>query len=178
MAENKKIVAVNLIDLEVAPIGSDGSEGTVFEKVPVVHEDTFTYEDEDPTVTDYKDVKGNTYYTSKKPGAVRINASIGRYDLQTKAKFQGGTYTPGASGGPGSWKRPDHVVPKEFTVRGTTEDGVRIIFPRADVRASGKANEKAIGLALVFTALKPLKEGLEIERWEDSVASSDSPGEI
>ena len=33
---------------------------------------------------------------------------------------------------------------KEFTVRATTEDGVKIIFPRAGVSASGKANEKAI----------------------------------
>lgn len=36
MAENKKIVAVNLIKLEVAPIGVDGAEGTAFEEVPVI----------------------------------------------------------------------------------------------------------------------------------------------
>ena len=77
MAENKKIVVVNLQKLEVAPIGAGGTEGSVFEEVPVVHEDTFTYEDEDPEVKDYKDVAGNTYYCSKKPGAVKINASIG-----------------------------------------------------------------------------------------------------
>lgn len=169
MAENKKIVAVNLQKLEVAPVGVDGAEGTVFAEVPVVHEDTFTYEDEDPTVTDYKDVSGNTYYTSKKPGAVKVNASIGRYDLETKAKFQGGTYTAGAAGKPGTWTRPDHAETKEFSVRATTEDGVRIVFPRASVSASGKANEKAIGLALVFTAMKPLKAGVPIERWEDGV---------
>ena len=89
MAENKKIVVVNLQKLEVAPIGADGAEGTVFEEVPVAREDTFIYEDEDPEVKDYKDVAGNTYYSSKKPGAVKINASIGMYDLDTKAKFQG-----------------------------------------------------------------------------------------
>ena len=76
MAENKKIVVVNLQKLEVAPIGAGGAEGSVFEEVPVVHEDTFTYEDEDPEVKDYKDVAGNTYYSSKKPGAVKINASL------------------------------------------------------------------------------------------------------
>ena len=134
MAENKKIVVVNLQKLEVAPIGAGGTEGSVFEEVPVVHEDTFTYEDEDPEVKDYKDVAGNTYYSSKKPG---------------------------------TWERADHVESKEFTVRATTEDGVKIIFPRAGVSASGKANEKAIGLALVFTALKPTKAGVPIERWED-----------
>ena len=140
MAENKKIVVVNLQKLEVAPIGAGGAEGSVFEEVPVVHEDTFTYEDEDPEVKDYKDVAGNTYYSSKKPGAVKINASIGMYDLETKAKFQGGKFTAGSE---------------------------KIIFPRAGVSASGKANEKAIGLALVFTALKPTKAGVPIERWED-----------
>ena len=154
MAENKKIVVVNLQKLEVAPIGAGGAEGSVFEEVPVVHEDTFTYEDEDPEVKDYKDVAGNTYYSSKKPGAVKINASIGMYDLETKAKFQGGKFTAGSES-------------KQFTVRATTEDGVKIIFPRAGVSASGKANEKAIGLALVFTALKPTKAGVPIERWED-----------
>lgn len=163
----KQIVVVNLIKLEVAPIGADGAEGTTFEEVPVVHEDTFTYEDEDPEVKDYKDVNGVIYYTTKKPGAVRVNASIGRYDLETKAKFQGGKYTPGAEGKPGTWERAEHVESKEFTVRATTEDGVHIIFPRADVRASGKENEKAIGLSLVFTALKPTKTGVPIERWED-----------
>lgn len=32
MAEKKKIVVVNLQKLEVAPVGADGAEGTVFEK--------------------------------------------------------------------------------------------------------------------------------------------------
>lgn len=172
MAENKKVVVVNLQKLEVAPIGADGAEGTVFEEVPVVHEDTFTYEDEDPEIKDYKDVAGNTYYSSKKPGVVKINASIGMYDLNTKAKFQGGKFTAGADGKPGIWERADHVESKEFTVRATTEDSVRIIFPRAGVTASGKANEKAIGLALVFTALKPTKAGVPIERWEDGEDSA------
>ena len=167
MAENKKIVVVNLQKLEVAPIGAGGAEGSVFEEVPVVHEDTFTYEDEDPEVKDYKDVAGNTYYSSKKPGAVKINASIGMYDLETKAKFQGGKFTAGSESKPGTWERADHVESKEFTVRATTEDGVKIIFPRAGVSASGKANEKAIGLAFVFTAWKPTKAGVPIERWED-----------
>ncbi|WP_303644139.1 hypothetical protein [uncultured Parabacteroides sp.] len=167
MAENKKVVVVNLQKLEVAPVGADGAEGTNFEEVPVVHEDTFTYEDEDPVVTDYKDVSGNTYYSSKKPGAVKVNASVGMYELETKTKFQGGKYTAGTANTPGSWERADHVENKEFTVRATTEDGVRIIFPRAGVSASGKSNEKAIGLALVFTALKPTKAGVPIERWED-----------
>lgn len=166
MAE-KQIVVVNLIKLEVAPIGVDGAEGTEFEEVPVVHEDTFTYEDEDPEIKNYNDVNGNTYYTTKKPGAVRVNASIGRYDLKTKAKFQGGSYTASANGKPGTWERADHVENKEFTLRATTEDGVHIVFPRAGVSASGKPNEKAIGLALVFTALKPTKAGVPIERWED-----------
>lgn len=167
MAENKKIVAVNLIKLEVAPIGADGAAGTVFEEVPVVHEDTFTYEDSEPEVKDYKDVKGDVYYSSKKAGTVKMNASIGRYDLQTKEKFQGGKFTAGASGTPGSWGRIGDPKTIEYTVRGTTEDGVRITFPRASVTASGKANEKAIGLALAFTALKPLKESIPIEIWED-----------
>lgn len=172
MAENKKIVVVNLQKLEVAPIGADGGEGTVFEEVPVVHEDTFTYEDADAEIKDYKDVAGNTYYSSKKPGTVKVNASIGMYDLATKAKFQGGTFVAGVDGKPGAWQRADHVENKEFTLCATTEDGVRIIFPRASVTASGKANEKAIGLALVFTALKPKKTGVPIERWEDGEDST------
>lgn len=125
------------------------------------------YEDTEPETKEYKDVKGDVYHVSKKPGTVKMNASIGRYDLQTKEKFQGGKFTAGASGKPGSWIRGDGTSNIEKTVRGTTEDGVRIIFPRASVTASGKSNEKAIGLALAFTALKPNKEGVPIERWED-----------
>lgn len=163
----KKIVCVNLQELYVAPIGSDGSEGTEYEQVPVVHEDTFTYEEGDPEITEYKDVAGNTYYTSKKPGAVRINASIGRYDLKTKQKFQGGTYEPGSSSAPNKWSRANYVATIEFSVKAKTEDGVYVVFPRASVSASGKSNEKAIGLALVFTALKPEKENTPIEYWLD-----------
>ena len=163
----KKIVCVNLQELYVAPIGSDGSEGTEFEQVPVVHQDTFTYEEDDPELTEYKDVAGNTYYTSKRPGAVRINASIGRYDLKTKQKFQAGTYEPGTESNPNKWSRADSVATIEFTVKAKTEDGVYVIFPRASVSASGKSNEKAIGLALVFTALKPEKSGLPVEYWLD-----------
>ena len=43
MAENKKVVVVNLQKLEVAPIGEDSSEGTVFEEVPVVHAVSYTH---------------------------------------------------------------------------------------------------------------------------------------
>lgn len=167
MAENRPFSGVNLIKLEVAPIGADGAAGTAFEEVPVVHEDTFTYEDTEPEVKPYKDVKGDVYYVSKKAGEVKINASIGRYDLQTKEKFQGGKFTAGAAGKPGTWGRIGDPKTIEFTVRATTEDGLRITLPRASVTASGKTNEKAIGLALVFTALKPLKEGVPIEIWED-----------
>ena len=52
MAENKKIVVVNLQKLEVAPIGAGGAEGSVFEEGPVVEEATFNYEEEDPEVKD------------------------------------------------------------------------------------------------------------------------------
>lgn len=169
---NKLISAVDLIKLEVSPLAADGGEGIDFKEVPVIHADTFTYEDTDPEIKEYKDVSGNTYYVTKKPGTVKMNASIGRYDLATKMKFQGGTFTAGADGQPGKWERGDQVETIEFSVRGTTADGVRVIFPRASVVASGKANEKAIGLALVFSAMKPAKAGVPIERWEDSEATA------
>lgn len=172
MAENKKIVAVNLIKLEIAPIGADGAAGTVFEEIPTVHEETFNYEETEPETKEYKDVKGDVYYVSKKPGSVKINASIGRYDLKTKEKFQGGKFITGEAGKPGAWNRVGDPKTVEYTVRGTTEDGVRVIFPRASVVATGKANEKAIGLALTFTALKPTKEGEPLERWEDGEDTS------
>ncbi len=164
-----QISAVELQKLEIAPIAADGGAGTEFEEVPVVHEATFTYEDSEPEAKDYKDVKGNVYFRTKKPGVVKMNASIGRYDLETKAKLQGGKYTAGAEGKPGSWVRPDGAPIIEYTVRGTTLDGVRITFPRAEVSASGKANDQAIGLSLVFTALKPTKAGVPVEIWEDGV---------
>ena len=98
MAENKKIVVVNLQKLEVAPIGAGGAEGSVFEEVPVVHEDTFTYEDEDPEVKDYKDVAGNTYYSSKKPGAVKIIGSFGLSEVEGEDKFPVGRGRGGEEG--------------------------------------------------------------------------------
>lgn len=162
-----QISAVELQKLEIAPIAEDGGIGTVFQEIPVIHEETFTYEDSEPEAKDYKDVKGNIYFRTKKPGVVKMNASIGRYDLEMKAKLQGGKYTAGADGAAGTWTRPDGAEIIEYTVRGTTLDGVKITFPRAEVSASGKANDKAIGLALVFTAMKPMKAGVPVEIWED-----------
>lgn len=164
----KEICAVELQKLEIASIADGGGVGTVFEEIPVVHEDTFTYEDTEPEVKEYKDVRGNVYFRSPKPGTVKINASIGRYDLATKAKLQGGKYTVGEGGKPGKWERGEGAEIIEKTVRATTLDGVVIVFPRASISASGKANEKAIGLSLTFTAMKPEKEGVATEIWEDS----------
>ena len=83
-----QISAMELQKLAIAPIAADGGVGTVFKEVPVVHEATFTYEDGEPEAKEYKDMKGNIYFRTKKPGVVKMNASICRYDLATKAKLQ------------------------------------------------------------------------------------------
>lgn len=98
-----QISAVELQKLEIAPVAADGGVGAEFEEAPVVHEAIFTYEDGEPEAKEYKDVKGNVYFRTKKPGVVKMNASIGRYDLATKAKLQVKMMT-GAAGTETQWR--------------------------------------------------------------------------
>ncbi len=163
-----KILAVELQKLEYADVPASGlpSDWTELDNV---HEETFKYFEGEPTTESYKNVKGGVYYTEVKEGDKHIEATIGKYDLQTKANLQGGTYTEATSSSGATWTPPETPQNIYKAVRGTTKDGVTITFPKALVIASAVENKKAIGQGVKFIPLVPDDSSLSSEIWNDNV---------
>jgi hypothetical protein len=172
----KKLVAVRLKKLEYADVPVSGLPSS-WTGIPVVHEDTFEYTAPEVSADPYiNEITGNPYFHDKTTTGDRaFNFSIGKYDLQQKAVFFGGTYTaakaattePVAPAEPGKWVPP---TAKEFiykSFKATTEDDVVFIFPKALVIANEKNNKKAIGLSIKALAQEPDDPSLSIMMQED-----------
>ena len=113
-------------------------------KVENVHQDTFQYEESEPTVNRYKNqLTGQVYRTDVEGGEVSISFVIGEYDMATKAAMQGGT--EGESGA--SWSR-GKAEPVYKCIYAVTEDDVCIVFPKASIIGTGSSQDNAIGLSM------------------------------
>lgn len=163
----KKIIAVELVKLEYADVPKAGLPSS-WTELENVHEETFKYIEGEPTTDPYKDVKGRTYYNEVKEGDKHIIATIGRYDLETKAKLQGGTYTAANASSGAIWTPPDTPEVIYKAVKGTTKDNVSIIFPKAQVIANATENKKAIGQGVKFVPVTPDDPDLKSEIWNDN----------
>lgn len=133
-------------------------------EVKNVHATTWTYEEEEPSTTDYiNQLNGQTYYRDNQPGATNISFTIGQYEYETKADLQGGTATPT------SWVRPTNqgIVYKGFVA--VTKDDTYIAIPKGQVTArGGMVEDKLIGLPVVVTPVETGIEGLASEGWFDA----------
>jgi hypothetical protein len=129
-----------------------------------VHSTTFTYDEAEPSTTDYiNQLNGQTYYRDFVPGSKQINFSIGQYDYATKAELQGGTATAT------SWKAPTQqgIIFKTFVA--VTKDDTYIVFPKAIVTArAGMIESKLVGLLFVASPIETGIAGLETEGWFDA----------
>ncbi len=163
-----KIIAVELIKLEYADVKKTGLP-TSWKELENVHEETFKYSESETQTDPYIDVKGNIYYNEVKAGEKSIQATIGKYDLETKAELQGGTYKAPTSTSGATWTPAETPTVIYKAVRGTTKDGVTIIFPKAQVIANAVENKKAIGQGVKFIPLKPDDPALSSEIWNDGV---------
>ncbi|MDR3142699.1 MAG: hypothetical protein LBU37_13385 [Tannerellaceae bacterium] len=129
-----------------------------------VHATTWTYEEAEPSVTDYlNQLNGKVYYRDSTPGAVSVNFSIGQYDYQTKADLQGGTATATA------WTRPETPGLVYKTLIAVTKDDTYIVFPKAIITArGGMVESKLIALLLSAVAMDTGVDGLASEGWFDA----------
>jgi hypothetical protein len=141
----------------------DFLDGNVKEIVNV-HGTTFTYEEGEPSTTDYNNqLNGETYFRDYTPAAKSINFSIGQYDYATKAELQGGEATAT------SWKSPKNqgIIYKTFVA--ITKDDTYIVFPKAIVNArAGMVEDKVIGLLFSASPIATGINGLETECWFDA----------
>lgn len=129
-------------------------------EVENVHEDNWNYEKTLPSKTSYKNkLTGKPYRRSTGDvGESKITFTMGKYDFETKAYFEGG------SSSTNKWSAASEFENKELTLVALTEDDVYIVFPKADIVAGGTTTDDAIGEAVEATALEP-NIALESEAW-------------
>lgn len=128
-----------------------------------VHQDTWGYEESDPSVTDYiNELTGQPYYRDITQAAIpTISFTLGEYAFTDKAALQGGKAT--ADG----WERTDMTALVEKSIVAMTKTGNFIFMPRANITGKGNFVEKNIGLGVSAVPLETGVEGLASEKWFD-----------
>lgn len=132
-------------------------------EVTNVHQDTWGYEESDPTITDYiNELTGQPYYRDVTQASLpTINFTIGEYDFDTKAALQGGKKQTD------SWERVDMTNIIEKCIIAMTKTGNFIVFPRAQITGKGAMAEKNIGIGVAAVPLETGVKGLASEIWFD-----------
>lgn len=153
-----------------------GKEGSNLKEVENVHKDTWGYEENDPTVTDYIDqLTGKVYYRDmEEAGVPTANFTIGEYDLETKADLQGGEVIDGA------WHRKNMLNPVSKAIFAQTKTGNWIVMPNANIVGKGNFVEKNIGLGVSAVPVETGVDGLSGEMWfkgEDVVNAAAPSGD-
>lgn len=173
----RQFVAVRLKDLSFAEIPASGLPVT-WTAIDVVHEDSFQYVTPEQSADPYKnEITGKPYFHDvTESGDLSFEFSVGKYDLELKAKMQGGTYTPAVAAATtpevvaaaeAKWVPAVDKTPIYLAFKATTVDNVKIIFPKAMVLSNTKANKKAQGMAVKAVAETPDDSSLSIEQWGD-----------
>lgn len=148
----RKVSAIKIKDLRYAEVLSAAPTLTnvvtsfkAATKIDNSHQETFIYEEDEPTVTQYKnELTNKTYRSDVEAGEKRINFTIGQYDFDLKAALQGGT--SGDSGK--SYVSGEGAELRYKAFYALTQDNVLIVFPRANIVASNASTDNAIGIAV------------------------------
>lgn len=126
-----------------------------------VHQDTWGYEETDPTVTEYiNELTGKPYYRdAQTQGVPTMSFTLGQYAFSDKAALQGGTAMAA------KWDRPNEIPMIEKCIIAQTKTGTLIVFPRANIIGKGNFVEKNIGLGVSAVPLDTNVDGLSSESW-------------
>ncbi|MCD7722228.1 MAG: hypothetical protein LUI09_08390 [Prevotellaceae bacterium] len=125
------------------------------------HEDTFTYEQDDPDITDYiNELSGKPYYRDRTTsGNKTISFTMGEYNYSDRVNLMGGSMVD-ADGNDTTdetkavgWRSSETVEPLvERAVAAMTKTGNFIVFTNASIVAKVDTQEKALGLGVTATA--------------------------
>lgn len=133
-----------------------------------VHEGTWGYSHDDPSVTEYvNELTGQPYYRDKTSlGARTINFTLGVYDFETKAALQGGeviTKTVQEKSVAVGWKSSGALENVNKCIVAKTKTGNWIVFSNAAIVAKGDQQEKNIGLGITAVCMENDATGVEAE---------------
>lgn len=129
-------------------------------QVENVHEDNWNYEKSLASKTWYKNkLSGRKYRGSTDdPGDSIITFTMGKYNFETKAEFEGGAASAN------KWSAAAVFANKVMTLVALTEDDVYIVYTKADIVAGGVTTDDAIGESVQATAMEPDIQ-IESEAW-------------
>lgn len=128
-------------------------------EVKNVHEGTWSYTQDDPTITDYiNELTGQPYYRDiTNAGNKTIAFTMGEYEFSDLVALQGGE-TVGEDG----WgSGPAKLLYKGVIAQ--TKTGGYIVFSRAGVIGKTNAAEKNLGLGVTAVAMDSEVEGVKAE---------------
>jgi len=150
-------IASGLTSAEVLAKIADA--GTV--EIKNIHDDTWGYEESDPTVTEYiNQLTGRPYFRDAESQSIpTISFTLGEYEYQTKADLQGGTATTD------TWERSDTPEIIEKCIIAQAKTGEVIVMPRSSIIGKGNYVEKNIGLGVAAVPIETGVEGLKPEKW-------------
>lgn len=145
-------------------------------EVKNVHQGTWGYSQDDPTVTEYINaLTGRPYYRDKESdGNKTINFTLGEYEYEDKAALQGGEVIKSGETAVG-WKSSGSLENIEKAIIAKTKSGRYIIFTNALIVGKVDSQEKNLGLGVSAVAIEnpnSTKEApIEAEYWFDEVAA-------
>lgn len=184
MSEKRVISAIKIKSLRYGEVLSAAPTAetiaglfTAATEISNSHQDTFTYEEAEPTVNSYKNqLNGQVYRSDVEPGAVSISFSIGAYDFETKAAMQGGTVTAGTETAGEVWARSGGKGLIYKSLYALTEDNVCIVFPKALISGRGVSTDNAIAVAVKATPEEISGTAIASEYWFDVAGESEIVG--
>lgn len=122
-----------------------------FTEVKNVHQDTWSYEQDDPNVEDYiNELDGKPYYRdATTAGNKTISFTLGVYSIDDKVALCGGKAVDGGKG----WKSPDEIPLINKGIIAITKTGNYIVFTNASIIGKNTAQSKNIGLGVTAVAM-------------------------
>lgn len=131
------------------------------------HQDTWSYTEDDPSVTDYiNELTGKPYYRDiTANGAKTIAFTLGEYSFKDKVALQGGKLV-GTGDGDG-WEAPETPELIYKAVVGMNKTGNYVVFTNAGIVGKANTVEKNIGLGVSAVAMDNPSDGVADEYWFD-----------
>lgn len=151
-------------DPMTTPISSASDVATLtnsMTEITNVHQGTWGYSQDDPSVTDYiNELTGQPYYRDKETlGNRTITFTLGVFDFATKAALQGGSTTGLTKG----WQSSGALENVNKCIVAKTKTDNWIVFSNASIVAKGDQQEKNIGLGIIAVCMENETTGVEAE---------------
>lgn len=158
------VVTIGLEKIEIAPVGVDGTPGTVFVAFGNVSTDSLAFAEEDGTTKTVDIEESNApLKIFKTKGNLVLTANIADANADMYSLVRGGTVT--TASGTKTYSEGDTVANVERTVRITPAEGLAYTINRCGIDGKlvgGLGKNQELFLAITLTALKPIKDGVPV----------------